>query len=208
MEMYHYLQCYRYHVNVYVHIFFTCVYCVYIEETYSINSARVHAGCVALTHEARFLCARGGGHRMRFSPGDIWYRTIFVGGIFFWGHLCVTEREEGREESRGRGLSLSPPNPLSGVRVFFPFFLKCVLPNVSDGLRVHAILFSQCSAARAHELGILRALCVNFLRLHHHITERKHHLKYVSVEYFFSPIPNVFLHHASTLTAMGISIYA
>jgi hypothetical protein len=61
-----------------------------------------------------------------------------------------------------------------------------VSPNVSDGLRVHAILFSQCSAAHAHEFGILRALRVNFLRLHHHITERKH-LKSVCVEFFFPP---------------------
>jgi hypothetical protein len=61
MEMYLYLQCYRYHVYVYVHTLFTCVYYVYIGETYSINSARVHAGCVALTHVARCLCVRAGG---------------------------------------------------------------------------------------------------------------------------------------------------
>ena len=106
------------------------------------------------------MCARGEGHRLRVTPGDIRYLTIFL-----WA-IVLTER--GRE----RGIARARATLSSGACVFFGK-KKCALPNVSYGLGVHAILFSQCSAARAHELGILRALRVNVLGLHHHNTERK-----------------------------------
>ena len=123
------------------------------------------------------VCARGEEYRLRFSPGDIRYRTIF------FGQLCLRRERQGERNREGEGCLL-PKN----------------LPNVSNGLRVHAILFSQCSAARAHELGILRALRVNVLRLHHHNTERKQLISRIFVMF---PYLNVFLHHASTLTTMG-----
>jgi len=97
----------------------------------------------------------------------------------------------GREESRRRGLS---PPLLQPLVWCVCLFFENILPNVSNGLRAHAILFSQCSAARAHELGILRALRVNVLRLHHN-TERK---QLISRIFVLFPYLNVFLHHAST----------
>ena len=141
---------------------YTCIYfsCVY---TYSINSARVHAGCVALTHEARFLRARGGGHRMRFSPRDIWYRTNFFGAFFFWGicERCVRRERKGEKNREGEGsLSLSPQPSCLACACFFSFFFKSVCHQMSRMVLGFTLYCSANAALRTPTNSAFCGRCV------------------------------------------------